>query len=222
MIEIKKGTEPKELLEYRQQKFASYADMPADVKKKVIKSLLLEQGHLCAYCMSRINADDGKHKTTIEHCTPQSATTEKERLDYKNMVAVCWGNRDAHSNDDKSCDAKRGTLKDVQQNMKKINVLDGSTLSDIKYRSDGTIYSDNMEEDEDLNVRLNLNCEARRLKECRLQALRSLHRNITLKYLNKTAPKGYYQKLLDHYMEQREMKEPYSGILIDWLKKHIR
>ena len=43
MIEIKKGTEPKELLEYRQQKFASYADMPADVKKKVIKSLLLEQ-----------------------------------------------------------------------------------------------------------------------------------------------------------------------------------
>lgn len=102
MIEIKKGTEPKELLEYRQQKFASYADMPADVKKKVIKSLLLEQGHLCAYCMSRINADDGKHKTTIEHCTPQSATTEKERLDYKNMVAVCWGNRDAHSNDDKA------------------------------------------------------------------------------------------------------------------------
>ena len=83
MIEIKKGTEPKELLEYRQQKFASYADMPADVKKKVIKSLLLEQGHLCAYCMSRINADDGKHKTTIEHCTPQSATTEKERLIIK-------------------------------------------------------------------------------------------------------------------------------------------
>ena len=65
MIEIKKGTEPKELLEYRQQKFASYADMPADVKKKVIKSLLLEQGHLCAYCMSRINADDGKHKVVL-------------------------------------------------------------------------------------------------------------------------------------------------------------
>ncbi|WP_373214517.1 hypothetical protein [Blautia obeum] len=30
------------------------------------------------------------------------------------------------------------------------------------------------------------------------------------------------KELLDHYMEQREMKEPYSGILIDWLKKHIR
>ena len=36
MIEIKKGNEPKELLQYRQQDFASYADMPSDVKKKVI------------------------------------------------------------------------------------------------------------------------------------------------------------------------------------------
>ena len=54
MIEIKKGTEPKELLEYRKQEFASYADMKGDVKEKVMKSLLSEQGHLCAYCMSRI------------------------------------------------------------------------------------------------------------------------------------------------------------------------
>lgn len=100
MIEIKKGTEPKELLEYRKQKYASYASMDSDVKKKVIKSLLSEQGHLCAYCMSRIDEGDGKHKATIEHCTPQAMTTEAERLNYRNMVAVCWGNRDAHSNED--------------------------------------------------------------------------------------------------------------------------
>lgn len=37
MIEIKKGTEPKELLEYRKQEFASYADMKGDVKEKVMK-----------------------------------------------------------------------------------------------------------------------------------------------------------------------------------------
>ena len=86
--------------------------MPANVKKEVIKSLLSEQGHLCAYCMSRIDENEGKHKTTIEHCLPQAATSEKERLNYRNMVAVCWGNRDAHSNEDKSCDVKRGSLKD--------------------------------------------------------------------------------------------------------------
>lgn len=222
MIEIKKGSEPKGLLEYRKQKFSSYADMPANVKKEVIKSLLSEQGHLCAYCMSRIDENEGKHKTTIEHCLPQAVTSEKERLNYRNMVAVCWGNRDAHSNEDKSCDAKRGSLKDIQQSMKKINVFDGTTLSDIKYSSDGTIYSNDKDLDEDLNLRLNLNCEARRLKECRLQALHALHRSIAQKYFGKTAPQSYYQKLIEHYTAQQEMKTPYSGILIYWLNKHIR
>ena len=173
MIEIKKGSEPKELLEYRKQKFSSYADMPTNVKKEVIKSLLSEQGHLCAYCMSRIDENEGKHKTTIEHCLPQAVTSE---------------------NEDKSCDAKRGSLKDIQQSMKKINVFDGTTLSDIKYSSDGTIYSNDKDLDEDLNLRLNLNCEARRLKECRLQALHALHRSIAQKYFGKTAPQSYYQK----------------------------
>ena len=77
--------------------------------------------------------------------------------------------------------------------MKKINVFDGRTLTDIKYASDGTIYSDDEDVNEDLNLRLNLNCEARRLKECRRQALSALHRNIARKYPNKTAPKSYYQ-----------------------------
>lgn len=151
--------------------------MPANVKKEVIKSLLSEQGHLCAYCMSRIDENEGKHKTTIEHCLPQAATSEKERLNYRNMVAVCCGNRDAHSNEDKSCDVKRGSLKDTQQNMKKINVFDGTTLSDIKYSSDDTIYSDDKDLDEDLNLRLNLNCEARRLKEKVNSALYRTNRN---------------------------------------------
>ncbi|MCI8429045.1 MAG: hypothetical protein HFI16_02140 [Lachnospiraceae bacterium] len=187
MIEIKKGNEPKELLQYRQRDFATYADMPSDVKKKVIEGLLSEQGHLCAYCMSRIDGGDGKHRATIEHCIPQSVSAEKERLNYKNMVAVCWGNRDAHSNDDKSCDAKRGSLPLEQQDMK----------------------------------RLNLNCEACRLKECRLQALRTLHRMINQKYPNKTVPKKYLQELLAHYIAQNENREPYSGIMIAWLSKKV-
>lgn len=219
MIEIKKGNEPKELLQYRQQDFASYADMPSDVKKKVIESLLSEQGHLCAYCMSRI--DGGKHRATIEHCIPQSASTEKERLNYKNMAAVCWGNRDAHSNNDKSCDAKRGSLPLEQQDMKKLDVFDGRTLMDIQYTANGTIFSENSDVNEDLNKRLNLNCEARRLKECRLQALRTLHSKINQKYPNKTVTKKYLQELLAHYMAQSENREPYSGIMIAWLNKKI-
>ena len=187
MIEIKKGNEPKELLQYRQRDFATYADMPSDVKKKVIEGLLSEQGHLCAYCMSRIDGGDGKHRATIEHCIPQSVSAEKERL----------------------------------QDMQRLNVFDGRTLADIQYTANGTVFSDNSDADEDLNKRLNLNCEARRLKECRLQALRTLHRMINQKYPNKTVPKKYLQELLAHYIAQNENREPYSGIMIAWLRKKV-
>ena len=120
MIKITKGQEPRELLQYRRQEFASYADMDKGVKDKVLHSLLSEQGHLCAYCMSRIDGNTGKHRATIEHCIPQAETSESQRLNYKNMVAVCWGNRDAHDNNDKTCDAKRGSLDPDQQDMKVI------------------------------------------------------------------------------------------------------
>ena len=62
MLEIKKRTEPRELLQYRHQQFATYADMPSEVKKKVLESLLSEQGHLCAYCMGRIDGGIGKRQ----------------------------------------------------------------------------------------------------------------------------------------------------------------
>ena len=230
MLEIKKQGEPRKLLEYRQRNFASYADMPADVKGQVLESLLLEQGHLCAYCMCRIRQPerDGafdrrakRQQATIEHCLPQAVTGENERLNYKNMIAVCWGNRDARSNQEKSCDAKRGSLPQGEQSMKAINVFDGATLEKIQYSADGTIFSDDSDTNEDLNVRLNLNCEARRLKDCRLSALHELHRLINKKYPNKTAPKKYFQELLDHYTSQREDRTPYSGIIIAWLRSKV-
>ena len=218
MIEISKGKEPRELLEYRKQPFASYADMPSALKQKVVQSLLSEQGYLCAYCMCKIGDTNKKHPATIEHCIPQSGSDEKDRLNYRNMVAVCWGNRDAHKNSDKSCDAKRGSLPHEQQNMKVLNVFDGRTLSEIEYKSDGTICSKNPNADEDLNTRLNLNCEARRLKECRRQALAALHNEIDKKYPDRNVPRDYFQKLLTYYSEN---KKPYCGIMIAWLRKKI-
>ena len=221
MIKITKGQEPRELLQYRRQEFASYADMDKGVKDKVLHSLLSEQGHLCAYCMSRIDGNTGKHRATIEHCIPQAETSESQRLNYKNMVAVCWGNRDAHDNNDKTCDAKRGSLDPDQQDMKVIDVFDDRTLKDIKYSADGTIYSDDTDVEKDLNLRLNLNCEARQLRKCRLDALHTVQNRINQKYPNRTAPKRYLQELLDHYSEARESRVPYSGIIIDWLSKKV-
>lgn len=54
MIRIKKGREPGKLLWYRQQDGASYEQMDKEVREELIDQLLREQGHLCAYCMSKI------------------------------------------------------------------------------------------------------------------------------------------------------------------------
>lgn len=221
MLEIKKRNEPRELLQYRRQSFAAYADMPSEVKKKVMESLLSEQGHLCAYCMGRIDGGTGKRRATIEQCIPQSVTDEHQRLNYRNMLAVCWGNRDARLNEDKSCDAKRGSLPENQQHMKRINVFDGGTLTEIRYSADGTIFSENEAVDEDLNIRLNLNCEARRLKDCRLQALRAVHTHIREKYPGRTVSKEVFRNLLEEFEKRSENRKPYSGIIIAWLRTKV-
>lgn len=213
--------EPSKLLEYRLKEYASYSYMPADVKRKVMKSLLAEQGYLCAYCMSRIDLKDEKYRATIEHCVPQFASSEKERLDYKNMVAVCLGNRDAHSNSDKSCDAKRGNLPLEQQFFKKINIFDERTLIKIQYHSDGTIYSEDTDIDNDLNERLNLNCKARQLKQCRQGVLNSFIKCISKKYEGKPIPTEQLEKLLSHYTSNSDKKVPYCGIIISWLTKKL-
>ena len=59
------------------------------------------------------------------------------------------------------------------------------------------------------------------VKECRRSALQALHNEINHRYPNRTIPKSYFQELLAHFSEQSEMKQPYCGILIDWLNKKI-
>jgi uncharacterized protein (TIGR02646 family) len=219
MIKITKGKEPKELLQYRLQKqpSPSYRTMPTDKKKKVLESLIAEQCGLCAYCMCRIDNKGGKHQATIEHCEPQSLSKEKSLM-YANMVAVCNGNRDHHSIEEKTCDARRGDLPVDKQPMKFLNVFDDIKLKVIDYKGDGTILSNNPDANEDLNYRLNLNCEARQLKECRKQALQQFFQYIKKKYGNKDAD---YSTLLAEVIDNKE-NFPFCGILIWWLKKKIK
>lgn len=118
--------------------------MPSDIKAVVLESLMEEQGHLCAYCMRKIPLKKGNPTATIEHLNPQNAAAEEEKLNYRNMLAVCPGNRNATDNKHKSCDAFRGSLPVSKQDMI-VNPLNASTLREIKYKGNGIIYSDNKE-----------------------------------------------------------------------------
>lgn len=136
------------------------------------------------------------------------------------MLAVCLGNRDANDNNHKSCDAFRGSLPPHKQNLT-VNPLNSNTLINIKYKDNGIIYSDNQDINSDLNDKLNLNCIAQLLPDCRANVLRALQEKVMEDNSGRTASKEYFKKLLDKYTKQDTYKVPYVGILIKWLESKL-
>ena len=220
MIEIKKGREPKELVEYRQLPDASYENMDSHLKNIVLDHLLHEQGHLCAYCMRRIpekrKLPIGVQGATIEHWFPRNPDSGEDYgqgLDYRNMLAVCSGNRGCGDERNLTCDAKRGNDKLT------VNPCKSKTLHSITYSHNGKIKSTDTRIDEDLNERLNLNSEVVSLPENRKQVLDALIMNIKEKH-----PAGdikpYCRRKLEQIKSMDDDKIPFVGILIWWLEKH--
>jgi len=109
VIIIKKNDSPKVLLDKQREAREkglnpneAYRLLDGSAKKIVKKSLIAEQGRLCAYCMRRI-PDERKpgdvdliESVTIEHwipLLPQDKRDVGQALDYNNLLAVCSGNR---------------------------------------------------------------------------------------------------------------------------------
>lgn len=216
MIEIKKNNVPQKLIAYQKTQYASYNNMPKDVYIAVLNSLMQEQGYLCAYCMCRIPQERKTPPVSIEHIEPQSSSSIDQTLNYYNMLAVCNGNRGCGSKKNMTCDAKRGNTKLT------INPLISSTLSSIRYKSNGVIYSTQEEINTDLNETLNLNNEQSHLVGNRLSALQTMLSELKDKL--KDRPKENIiptcLKLLNKYQYQSK-KTPYVGILIWWLQKKV-
>lgn len=211
MIEIKKGKEPPELMLHRKTKFASYENMSSETHKAVLDSLMRDQGYICAYCMRRLPQKSGNPPVTIEHWDAQSKSSTDRTMDYRNMLAVCSGNRGSKE-ENLTCDAKRGNTP------LKVNPLVSATLVTIQYKNDGTIYSDDPEVSRDLNETLNLNCNAFGLVDSRRKALAQMKEQLKNRY-----PTGDIKlactKLLNKYQTD-STKTPYVGILMWWLAKH--
>ena len=222
MIPSAKSQEPGELLAFRKQFGARYENMPGSVKAVVKRSLAEEQGFLCAYCMRRLpqaSIDDaGNTDVTIEHWSPQNpqdGSPQHDPLDYRNMLAVCDGNRgDVRPN--MTCDAARGNAPIT------VNPLHPSTLAEIYYQSNGEIHSANEDVEHDLTVTLNLNCAAVSLPENRKRALQALQYSVGKGYQGKEVPRERLQKLLEHYESESGKKTPYVGVLTFWLRKRLQ
>lgn len=153
-------------------------------------------------------------KATIEHIDPQSATSEEKALDYRNMLAVCNGNRDAHNDKEKSCDAHRKNAP------LSVNPLKSDTLSSLKYLSNGEITASDDAIKKDLCDTLNLNCSERRIPENRKAALTAYLRVFVAKHPTGDIKESCRRELEKYQQESPKM--PYVGIILDWLTRHTQ
>jgi len=211
MIYIIKKREPRSLTEHKKKLSACYDNCP---KESIRQSLFEEQGHLCAYCMRRIQ---NISEMTIEHYIAQSRSNLRDSLDYNNMLGVCLGNRGCELRK-QTCDAHRGDTTLT------VNPLNQSSIDKIAYRTDGSIYSDDPAINTDLNVTLNLNFKEGSLIWSRKQAVDALKR-----HLLKKQPEGQWSRTLLS-KTKLEFSKPsadgakieYLGIILFYIEKFLR
>lgn len=162
-IEKKKQNEPACLKEYR----TTTPDARYQSIMGLNEALMIEQGHICAYCTRRISLElnvVGKPKVEIEHILPRE-THLNDELEYKNLVAVCNGKFgiNPHCDKTKKYDWK-GNKKDGKiagkVKLTKLFPTNKNCEKLISFNQNGLIKSINSDEivEEDI-LKLNLNDE---------------------------------------------------------------
>mgnify|MGYP001779535371 FL=1 len=223
MIVIKRGKEPNSLLKFRKENpDADYeTDMPTDVLKDIREQMWEEQRCLCAYCMKKIEAPS---VVRIEHCRPRHPQDEQEHdkkatLDFKWMLGVCYGNSLVRGvkPEDKTCDAHRGNTELT------VNPFDEMSVRKIKYKADGSIYSEDAEINKDVTETLNLNCQALSLPQTRKNVLMAEKNRIMRKCKDKSQD-AFMRELERTYISlvQERNLTPYCGIIISWLESKLK
>lgn len=213
MLYIRKGHEPESLIKYRKEKFAYFDGY--EKKDDIRRSLLEEQGFLCAYCMRRI---DIRHMK-IEHWYPEDRLSDEERLEYHNLLGTCVGHIEGTKGEDDTCDTHKGN------NVITVNPQDITTLKKIKYRtSTGEIYSDDENIERELDEILNLNSEKHLLKENRKAVLDSV-----IFQMSRMQKQGNWnRKFVEAVRKKYESKDSqgkrkeYAGIVLWYLEKKLK
>lgn len=221
MILIQRGKEPDSLLKYRKSfPEACYEELPAEPAKDIREQMWAEQNGLCAYCMCKLNSPQD---VRIEHYAARNpdggSYDAASTLNYKHMLGVCHGNSfwPGIKEEDKTCDAHRGNK------LLTVNPYDLTSIRKIRYTSEGYIFSEDEDVDEDVNKILNLNCKARSLPENRKAVLTQTKQEI-MRLCGKKSHQFYLDVLMRYYKRYTEQKVliPYCGIIIEWLEKELK
>ena len=135
------------------------------------------------------------------------------------MLGVCYGNSltKGVKHEDTTCDAHRGNTELT------VNPFDELSIRKIKYRSDGSIYSDDEEINRDVTETLNLNCEAVSLPETRKKVLQEEQSRIMRKCKGKSQEVFIreLERTYESLVRERNLT-PYCGIIISWLENKLK
>lgn len=144
---IAKGTEPPSLIAHRKDTHSDYSNYSG--KDALREALITEQRGLCCYCMRRIRNSPTTMK--IEHWHSQRRY-QAEQLRYQNLLGACLGGQ-RQPPQKQHCDTRKGDH-DLMWNPANPN---HHVETRIDYGADGSIHSNDVEFDAQLNDVLNLN-----------------------------------------------------------------
>jgi uncharacterized protein (TIGR02646 family) len=223
MLYIQKNAEPPELTTHRLQgrdyeAMTNKADANGQeivpVRKVVLDALLKEQGHLCAYCMQRITAENMQ----IEHRLSQKRMPEKAVV-YSNFLGVCSGKTEAILHCDKQKSAVHDSISPENWQPLYTNPNDKTQMNTIHYiTGSGKIYATNVQIEDEINRVLNLNNNdiiKRNRYNTVIEIIQKLGRNWT---------KSDIQKALKDWQSSNKKGQlrPYCGIAIAFLNKKLK
>jgi len=136
---IQKKSEPKELVEWKQQDKMYqrgkplWNRLPTEVKGIVRQSILEEQGSICCYCEREIGDNDFH----TEHLRPQGkGGFPEDQLDYNNLLCSCQKNLE--KGEPRQCGNAKGSWYDSKL---LVSPLDSNCEQQFEFTIDGHIQS---------------------------------------------------------------------------------
>lgn len=207
MRNIQKATEPQSLTQHRCNTNSNY-DNYAE-KDDLRKSLVAEQRGICCYCMQRIRPNLESMK--IEHWECQDKYPNRQ-LDYDNLLGACLGGT-GKSRRDQHCDTRKGN---DSVSFNPANLLH-NVESKLQFLGDGTIQSNDVQFNQEINDVLNLNGSS--LTRNRKAILSALQQG----FMRENPSRIAIEKELSKWNgdDGRDL-EPFCQVVIYYLRKKLK
>lgn len=211
MKNIKKGKEPRLLVQHRQS--GGDFDGAGPWKDEVKRALLKEQGELCCYCMGRIEPQAMK----LEHFRSQSEHPARQ-LEYANLLAACPGGQvhASHAGVDlRHCDSRKGN-----------EAISLDPVAGVEHRlsyrfTEGRIAGEDAEAERELNEVLNLN--AQHLRQARQRVIEGLAEGLEKKHRTGTWSAPVLRRELERWSQRDgDRFRPYCRVAVAYLEKKLR